>query len=257
MKLPKHIFGINTEEALARYLAESKKDPEPTTEDQLQVTPSNSSMLNPQKYIILPGRQHGTYSYPDMLVEKERTLYGKNWQEAQKALQEDNACMLTIRQFVDLVALLQTGNVLEGTGNKLSRPIVNKILEDIITLQNPWRGEWLDAKFSLKGKFLNKKAQITYHRIEKRKLQPITEPLEKCLRENKLPGIDLEYWLKNATVHGLPVQNTPAGNLYYWHPQENCVAWFYAGSIRACLYCDVDPQDSVALLGVRAARVRV
>ena len=37
---------------------------------------------DPENYLILEERKHGTYEYPDLLVSMERTHKNKNWSEA-------------------------------------------------------------------------------------------------------------------------------------------------------------------------------
>ena len=102
--------------------------------------------------------------------------------------------MLTIRQYVDFLNLLKSGNVYDGTGRKADPARVNALLDDILTQRNPYRAEWLDASFSVQG-MLRKTPTITYHKIKPDKtLEKVTEPLANYLAENKAPGIDLNSW---------------------------------------------------------------
>ena len=87
--------------------------------------------------------------------------------------------------------------------------------------------------------------------------QQVTEPLEDCLMRDKTPGIDLDYWLNNATSQGLPTQNIPDGDLWYWYPAIGTVAGFSVDSGGAVLYCVRFPQYSDSSLGVRRAKIKV
>ena len=126
---------------------------------------------------------------------------------------------------------------------------LNSLIEDITKRIDPTRGERLDAEFG--------KNTLAYHRIrEDGTLIKTTEPLEECLMQNKIPGIDLGDWLRNPTSQGLPRKDTPDGDLHYWHPINNAIARFGADSGGAGLVCFLDPQYSSSALGVRAARLR-
>ena len=90
-------------------------------EELLAGTPSSENpplpaqgVSDPERDIILPGKTHGTYSYPDLLVGMERAHLGTNWGEAHAALHQEGAFMLTVRQYVDFLGLLKSGNVYNG-----------------------------------------------------------------------------------------------------------------------------------------------
>lgn len=87
---------------------------------------------NLEDYIILPGREHGSISYQTMLVAKHKSLYEWNWHNARKALNKQDLKMLTIRQFMDLIKLLQSDEVCGGTGRQLSKDERSYILDSII-----------------------------------------------------------------------------------------------------------------------------
>ena len=103
--------------------------------------------------------------------------------------------MLTLPEFVEFLKYLKEN---PDKRNK-------KILEDIIAVRKPWRAEWIDADF----KVIKKKLHMHYsHEYGKGKLKPkYTEELKDYLKENKTPGIDLDYWLQHATPLGLPPKN--------------------------------------------------
>ena len=239
MPITKRFFGKTLSEISSELPPEKK---EPVSESIV------SSIQNPESYITLPARKHGSYEYPEIFVAKERTLQGKNWYEAQEALSAENKFMPTIKQYVDFLSLLKSGKAYDGNGAFVSKQELDSILDDILTVRNPWRAEWLDAQFSKQGQRL----YISYHKFKQGKLEQVTESLQEYhLMQDKLPGISLDDWLQNATEQGLPSSRTKKGSLYFWHPRENHVAGFVADSNGASLYCYGDPRVSDSALGVR------
>ena len=173
----------------------------------------------------------------NLYVSDNKILHGNNWYKCHEELNKQELLMLTIPEFIHYIKYLKQNPNSNNT----------KILDDILTVRSPWRAEWLDAKFD--------RNNITYNKINNNKLEEVTETLEECLMEDKLPGIDLEYWLNNHTNQGLPLKNTPKGKLYYYHTRNDTVAWFDAFSVRAGLDCGGGPDGSDSDLGVRAARL--
>ena len=245
MKLPKEIFGQKVDGAYKKYLVRTKNQKPKPVEQETPITPA-TNIANPESYLILQGRTHGSYSYPDLIVSMEKYHHNKNWDDAHKALHAGDAYMLTIRQFVDFINLLKTGKAFNGKGKQADKATLDKILDEILAVKSPWRAEWLDAKFSDLG--------ITYHVLDNKNIKPVTEPLEDCLMEDKTPGIDLDSWLNNATSQGLPAKKTKTGSIYYWYPIKDQVAGFWSDSNWAYLVCDWYPDFSNSVLGVRVAR---
>lgn len=246
MKLPDKIFGISTEEAYKRYMEESEKKPvKGTKRPTPTITPS--TIKNPKDYIILPATTHQPL---DLLIAKTRSHDNESWNQCQKALPKEDHFMPPIRQFVDLLKLLQSDRVYDGSGTKLSHLERTNLFKDITEQRNPYGAEWLDAQFS----DISNQRHITYHRFNSSgTLEQVTEPLDSdTLMNDKIPGISLEDWLKNPTPQGLPRRGIADGNLWYWFPRAGCVSRFRAGSDRVNLYCLEGPQYSNAGLGVRA-----
>ena len=226
---------------VAKSLLEGDPDSPPFTSS------VNANVRNPETYLIVPGKTHGNYSYPDLLVAMERTNLGSNWNHSHEALHYENAFMLSIRQYIDFLQLLKSGNVYDGRGAKLDNGKVNKILDEILEKRDPLRAEWLDAKFSQSGKITN----FTYHKIKSDgTIEDVTEPLQKCLME------DAYVNLFNANSQGLPTKKSKSKETYYWYPKDKSVARFGANSITALLGGSWDPEGSYSLLGVRAARLK-
>ena len=245
MKIPKTYRGKDVEQGYEDYLKKQEQQPIPQP---TLITPANIN--NPQNYIILPSN---IYCPKDLLIAKHLSHLNKTWEQCQEALQKDNHFMLPLRQFIDFLTLLQTNNVYDGSGSKLSRQECKNIFNDITEVRNHYHAELLDAQYSKQGKDL----MISYAKVQPDgSLLRTKEPLEACLMTNKTPGISLEDWLNNPTSQGLPRENVPKGSLYYWHPIEGRVSGFGAGSGGVVLGCDVVPRVSDAVLGTRAARVK-
>lgn len=201
-----------------RRLAQLTHNPElelPTREEleeQVQETPAQL-----EGFIYVPSI--------NLYVAKERTLQNSNWYKTHEELHKQGQSMPTIPQFIAFINYLRAHPSQENT----------RIYNDIAEVRAPWRAEWLDAKFEDR----NGVWYVHYdHKMQNG--QPVAqsvERLENYLAEDRTPGIDLEYWLLHATRQGLPPANTPDGGLYYWHPRNEKVAGFSAGSDRAYLYC--------------------
>src|SRR3989344_5878972 len=120
MKLPNKLFGIDTEEAYQRVLSREKNEPEKQVEPTIQSS-------NFPGYIYVPSI--------NLFVAKEKILHSKNWEQTHQELQKQNQRMLTILQFVSFINYLK------------SVPSYHPILDEILTVRDPWRSEWLDAYF--------------------------------------------------------------------------------------------------------------
>ncbi len=249
-----HLEGLAREEAEKELKAKKKEievDRKPA-EVKSVTTIKADNAYNPADYIILPGKVHGSYSYPDLVVSMDRYYHGKNWDQAHEELNKEGYHMQNPRQFVDFLNLLRSGNVNDGLGKALSSDRIEVIYKEITEVREPWRAEWHDAKFFKR----DEDWFIIYHKIKSDgTLEEVTESLEECLMEDKTPGISLDYWLANATQQGLPFKKTKKGGLYYWNPRDGSVARFGAGSDRVVFYCDWDPLYSDGGLGVRRQKI--
>jgi hypothetical protein len=251
MKKPVTFLGINGAEALKRKLEEKEEGYSKPT-----ITPA--TIQNPNDYILLEGRQHGVssfpnYSYPDICVAMDKSYHGKKWNECHEELSKDSSFMLSIRQYIDFINLLRSGKVYNAAGKQVEKQKLDSILDEILTARNPWRAEWLDARF------LNKQKQqyITYGRFSQSGgIKEVTEELDgDTLMEDK--QISLEDWLENPTRQGLPREDVKPGSLYYWHQRVNSVARFFADAVGAGLDCYGVPRGSDSALGVRRAKIRI
>ncbi len=210
--------------------------------------------------IILPGRTHEHYSYPDIKVSRGLSYLPINYDDAEERVHARSGLMLTIRQFVDFLNLLRSGKAYDANGKRIGKAELNRIYEGITTsVRNPWHAEHLDARFSLREDTPNlsdrPRLSITYHSIQPNgSLKEVTEPLVDCLMEDRLPGISLDDWLKNANSQGLPRPGLKEGDSCYSHPKTGKVASFVVYLGMAGLGCNGSPQVSGPGYGVRFAR---
>lgn len=204
------------------------------------------NISNPRDYIILPGRRHGNYEYPNLLVSADKGYIG-NWEYAQSFLNKNKFFMLNLRQFVDFLNLLKSGStffnakpVYNGCGNKIDKTKVSSLYNYLTeSSSSAYQGEFLDNEI----KTLNGKQEMRYnHRLKEGKIFPLNvEPFEKCLTKgkpfleflgNNTTGIHLESWLENANSQGMPKENTESGFLHFY--PEDGYAHFGRGGIPAC-----------------------
>jgi len=99
--IPEYFMGRPVKGAIERVFANQNLN----TEQPTPTTPTPVNILNPEKYIILEGRTHGNYTYSDLLVSMEKSHLGETWNNCYEALQQEGQFMLTIRQFVDFIAI--------------------------------------------------------------------------------------------------------------------------------------------------------
>ncbi len=181
------------------------------------------------------------------------------WEESHVLLDMLGSFMLNLRQEIDLVKHLKSGKVYDGNGRKISDGKRKAILHDIIASGNK---EWVDVRFGE-----NSRGKLTYnsmHVVErnygsmraiyKGVLCRLSLPLEKCLTNMAVKGVNLNYWLAHATTHGLPPENTPKGRFPYLSP-----SWCTLGVFPADLSVPFLVANNIYSsynIGVRAAKAR-
>ena len=241
-------MGIPIEGAYEKLLKEEEekaKGKTPEIKPQIQ-HPSTASKEDGFVYVPSIG----------IYLAKERTLQGLNWNKTHEELSKENAFMPTPYHLKEFVKYLRANP--QGIKDASDQEIT-QILDEILTVRNPWRSEWLDAKFGVVDKTLGVfggKTLIHYnHRFSNGQLKAQkSEPLDDYLESDKTPGISLDDWLDNANKHGLPKPDVKSGEQCYRHPRNGSVAWFYAGSVWAGLDCGFVPAFADDRLGVRVAR---
>lgn len=249
--------------------------------------------FNRADFVFLEGRIHGNYSYPNLFVNMYRLGVNKKVRSAVKTLRYSisntakeatsdreyvgnidwrQALILNLslgggtlspRRFVDFLALLESGNAIDGNGRRIPKEKLIEIFNEITQVRDLYRGEWLDADFKyLDEKFRpvkpDKNGEFWF--CSSHNLSPFgnlnpayKRRLETCLMEYRAPGINLNDWIRNATAQGLPSQNISNGDLYYWclNKDNDSVARFEVGSGLAALCCGVYSAYHSPLLGAR------
>ena len=243
-KIPTHFRGVPVKGAIERALAPKPEEQQP------QPTPlptRNQQTQNPEQYILLPeNTSPEPLQHPNLLIAQELSYKNQNWQSCYDSLQKEDSFMLPPWLFIEFLNHLKSGNTLDGDQNQIPQQRIDQILDSILTIKSPYRAEWLNAQFEDEN--------ITHLRFTPQ-LTQISEPLEDCLMQDKIPGINLDSWLQNPTLQGLPQQNIQDGDLYFWHPRNNCVAGFFADSLGVSLDCYGYPSFALAGLGVRVAKI--
>src|SRR3989338_721676 len=210
-----------------------------------------------KNYLILNSHTHGSYSYPDLLVAKTLSHYGKDWHQSHEDLHQEGMFMPTLRQFVDFLNLLNSRKAFDGKGNKVSSNELETILKEITEPRDTLRVEWLDANFVNVDQVLH----INYaHQIVNRELQPQrSELLWGCLLvENRLSHISLNDYLERATFQGLPPADVKSGSLNYCSPCSYRVATFEANNCRVgnILGCNSGSSTRNSSFGVRRVHTK-
>ncbi len=222
---------------------EKKINTEPKTEEPMpEIAQEKPAIVNPnynpiKGFIYIPSIK--------MYVAKEKRLEGFGWRHVWEALEEENMKMPTIYQFKEFLRYLKENP--QGTMDASSKEI-ESILDEILTVREPERAEWLDAVFKKKG-FIPRKMHILTDKGRK------IEVLEDYLNQDRTPGINLNHWLYNATAQGLPRKDAKSGTLYYWPPDySNCPAVFYAGNEKILLNCQYTNETYEREIAVRPVK---
>src|SRR3989344_3534839 len=158
--------------------------------------------MKKNKFIILEGRAHGSYSYPDLLVSMGKYLFNKNSYEQYEALHKKNSFMLHPRMFVDFLSLISSGKSYNGNGKKVSSEKLNFVLGEIINARDPWRTENLDAYFEVKNRAMN----IMYYKLNADgKFEKVIDSLKRDLN-SEIPTKD--RLIKEAFYNMLKIYNS-------------------------------------------------
>ncbi len=248
--------------------------------------PISRNTRNPESYILLEAKQHGNYSYPDLLVSMHRLgltqevekaanklgliltntaqeqdghqyIGNINHEHAINLVKASGLIPVNLRLFVDFLKEVKycldgEKKVYDGNKNIIPYDRLLTAWNEITKVREPWRSEWFDNRFVKE----NDKWYTIYYKINPNGILELAkEPLEDCLMKNKLPGIDLEDWLERANSQGLPPKDVKSGSLHCWYPKNDHVARFGAFSVWAFLFCCGDPQFSGSGLGIRAAKI--
>ena len=195
----------------------------------------NNNIPCKENYVYVPNLK--------LYISKEKYHQGINWKDTQDILHKQGKRMPTIPEFIEFVKYLRSPK------GKVNVSGVDEILDEIFTIRNQFRGEWLDARFEIN----NGTMYVFSHRYfnNNGEIIKIKENLEKYIVHNLISGINLKLWLKDPTSQGLPKANCLNGKFHYWSPKDNCVAGIQANPYGTGLFCDKSVTHSEPTLGVR------
>jgi curved DNA-binding protein CbpA len=182
----------------------------------------------------------------NIYVAKERTLYGKDWNQCHEELGKQGLRMPTLHEFFSFIDYLKT--------SYQNRKEAEAILDDVLKAEK-WGAEWLDAYFE--------NGLIYTHNKSKK------EKLENCIKEDEDSYVELEF-----NRQGLPISRSSnqryiqGKNIRYWSVitgigEKNNRHWMFmdgrvatfgtelAGEDFASLYCHSDPEYAAPIIGVR------
>ncbi len=233
--------------------------------------------LNPENFVFLEAAKRGNYEYPDLMVsmynlatehigdlstkldfipkDTSKTSDGIpyigmiNHQQANDLVIGAGYYPLNLRLFADFLRMVREGayenkDVFDAKGQKIKSERLRFIDEEITKVRSPYRGRWVSDKYEEREDGVYVSFYVMRNIVD--------EGLDEgTLMEDRIPGINMDSWIKNPVNQGNPNKKVTGGSLYYWMPGGGAVARFGADSDRAYLVCDWNPQFSFASLGVQ------
>lgn len=238
-----------------------------------------ANIRNPEDWVHLEGRSHGSYSYNSLFVSMHRLGYTPEVEQAARKLsltvtntgveadghqyigsiQWDPALRLNRalgnqtlvpRQGIDLMLDLREAldgkkTLVDGRGNALTKERLRPFYNEMWEVREPWRAEWLDARFSN----TNGVMRMAYdHQLQGTNLVARSNDVLMPYLEDSAVKADLATF----NPQGLPTKKSRSSALHFWKPSDGSVAWFVADSDGAGLVCGGGPSGSYPQLGVFA-----
>jgi hypothetical protein len=281
-QIPKTFMGKPVEGAMKRVL---EGNPTPPNIPRPNINLPLVTLNNPQDYILLSGKDYGSWSYSDLLVSKYRLgmspeagrvalgfgysvantakessgrayIGNINWEQALKLNLGLGGRTLNPRQFADFLLLLKSGDVVDGSRQIVGRNELDGILDEIVTVRDPYRAEWLDADF----KYVDNLGKIVSSSDPSGRLWIYSEHLlqngdvdsnHKEVLESCLMTKGSRINLSTMNDQGMPTQE--GSDFHYWCSDKDnkSVAGFVANSVGAGLNCGRNPTGTNPSLGVR------
>ena len=222
---------------------EEKRKPKVIIVEEKQPITIDSNII-PNQYILL---DENTSS----IISIDKYHHNNTWHKMHELLQKEDSFMPNPNDFRMLLYLLKENKARYADGSKIKEEEQKIIYNEITEVRSPWRGEYLDARFEKRKDELY---LLSDHIVQSNNslvpsAQEILHP--ETLMKDRAPGISLEDYIRNLTPQGLPRNDVKKGDLYYWHPKNECVVGFDADSDRSRLGCGRNPQCSNSTLGVR------
>ena len=245
MKTPDFMLPVNPEglDDIARELLEPVKE-----EEKKDGAPAGiDANINKSDYILIPTT--------NSVIAKQQSYSNLKWADAIFKLNENKLFMPTIplmMKHLENVIQAKEGKVklYDAGGKEISKDETAKIYDSRTKSANGiWT--WLDADF----KVVDGKLNINYnHKFVNNELKPAnSEQLLPCVMKDCY--VDLTFNKQGLPIKESGTQSYLQGkNINYWNPRSdnNSVARFWASSDWANLYCNWNPDNSNASLGVFA-----
>ena len=220
---------------MGKPLEEWMKEPEASKLTQQQA-PLNHNAPKKEDFIYVPSI--------NLYVAKEKIMHGLDWSDTHKELaKEKGRKMPTPYEFTEFIRYLLANP--NGT-NDASKDEIQLIANEFLEKRDPWRAEHLDAYFEKRkdGMYILTKNKSIANKLD----APITND---CY-------VELSFNNQGMPIKKSSNQNYVQGeNIYHYCLRAGSVAWFYADSGGADLYCGGIPTNSDSSLGVRPVSQRV
>lgn len=98
--------------------------------------------LSPERFVYLPKSR--IYVAMDFMMSP---LYGPNWYDAHRVVQEKGALMLTLEQFAEFYELVKSGQAADGNGKRIPADVCGGILR--YSKHSGWeQKEWIDGRIT-------------------------------------------------------------------------------------------------------------
>ena len=219
---------------------DKKRKPKVIIVEEKQPITIDSNII-PNQYILLE----------DSIISIDKFHYNNSWYKMHELLHKEDSFMPNVNDFRMLLYLLKENKARYADGSLIKKEEQIRIYNEITEVRSPLRGEYLDARFEKRKDELY---LLSDHIVQSNNslvpsAQEILHP--ETLMKDRVLGISLEDYIRNLTPQGLPRNDVKKGDLYYWHPKNECVVWFDASSDGSGLDCYGNPQFSNSALGVR------
>jgi len=155
---------------------------------------------------------------------------------------------------VDLLTLMQSGRIHDGTGRVIEGRELEKLWRDFMGVKRiEHRVEWIDTRFIDKCQPGN--LVINYdHRLVNDKLQPeVSMPLAADSLDKEVQ-VSLGYF----DQQGMPTLEVPSGEIRFFPPfwDDESVTSFGSVGMGAFLRCNTNPHFKSPEIGIRPVKIR-
>ena len=249
--IPDNWMGKPIDGALERVLAKKQTPVVPAP----IVSPVTANIINPRTYLKVP-------QYGNTLIATEETHRGKDMYETLQALKAEGLVMPSPRLFmthwinVKQAAVNKLNALVYADGTTVPDTEAERLWAYLSsTDRKPFGNKpawsWLNARFTEEnGKwYMQNDLQVVTDSTGKKKLEGIIKDLDCPIREDCY--VDLEFNAQGFPIRESTNQQYEQGNnSRFWHPRNEAVAGFNAGSVWAGLNCNGDPTNRNSSLGV-------